>query len=208
MMMMMSSSPEVYHSSCWKGLDMFWPKLALLVWSPALGFNMSLISPTPRFWGSLCGRQTGDKWIAENLIFDVMWMRQPWCQRILFDFLENFFVCNTSQVRVDGGPYKNGVRSTSHTWRNIETTSNNWTTVDFCLLASSSFPTWLNIIYIWSLGWISAWDSLLYCDNLVTESKWPKFLSFKGVVNTFFWASHQASFLHDFWSVCWMNFAT
>lgn len=73
---------------------------------------------------------------------------------------------------------------------------------------SSSFPTWLNIIYLWSLGWTSAWDSLLYCDNLVTESKWPTFLSFKGMVNAFFLASHQASFLHDFWSVCWMNFAT
>ena len=101
--LMMMSSPELYHLSFWNGLDMFWSKPALHVWSPGSWVQHESHRKPTGFWGSLCGRHTGDKWIWENLIFDVMChvcvcacMCQPWCQRILFDFKKaHCFACNT-----------------------------------------------------------------------------------------------------------------
>lgn len=91
-------------------------------------------------------------------------------------------------MRIDGGPYKNGVRSTSHTWRNIETTSNNWTTVDFCAswCQALSLPDWTSFIF-------EAWVGQVHeIRSYTVTTSWPNlndqhfFLS-KGWWTLFFW---------------------
>ena len=90
-----------------------------------------------------------------------------------------------------------------------QTTSNNWTTnsTSDCWCQALSLP-WTSFIF-------EAWSD--NCDgdspenfvtNLLTESKRPKISLFQRDAEHVFLASHQASCLHDFWSVCWMNFAT